>query len=525
MRTQTKISGVPYLAALVLGAVGVLATAATSAESPRRPQYKLEAGELDFMAKSVVALLTTRDTQAFVKTFAVSSNDWGHLSTTNLTSAENERMAQYIQGSDSTARRLNASASSFLKQADDLKLKFEAGKLRARAIYPRSVGGIYLLGIENTNAILPYISQLDVFLSMAEDPEISTNNAYGVTLYGLEKFPGGWRLNDGRRAISWSGFPTNVADPQILAEMVLSKKARNFEPITSNDDPALMDFAKVLVGFVREKDTNLFSKQLLITGDDVWAMIEKSGRPGPSRKEVDEEMDLVTAEQMQAAANVLQIMNQSGVDLARAEMEVTKAKVEQAQLRGQDGQLEPLDGSSFTAEVSVKTQAKAANGTPLTGTYVLAVKEILRLNGKWKVERDIHWDKLPEGVVDDKVKETLEFENYVAKYRALPPKTMVPEIEFTTLQGDRKMKISDCKGKVVVLDFWATWCGPCQQSLPSTNDVARRFLKNDVVVLGVNVWDTPEAFKAWLPAHKNFDAIKFAIGPTGDSKDVATLLY
>jgi len=87
------------------------------------------------------------------------------------------------------------------------------------------------------------------------------------------------------------------------------------------------------------------------------------------------------------------------------------------------------------------------------------------------------------------------------------------------------VRLSDYKGKVVVLDFWATWCGPCQKSLPSTNNVGRRFRSKNVVILGVNVWDTRDAFQAWLPKHKQFDAIKFAIDPTTALKDVASTLY
>lgn len=90
----------------------------------------------------------------------------------------------------------------------------------------------------------------------------------------------------------------------------------------------------------------------------------------------------------------------------------------------------------------------------------------------------------------------------------------------------KPVHLSDYKGKVVVLDFWSTWCGPCQRSLPHTNAVARKFTGQNVVVLAVNVWDTQAAFDAWLPQHPEYDAIQFAIDPTkAQGQDVASRLY
>jgi len=88
------------------------------------------------------------------------------------------------------------------------------------------------------------------------------------------------------------------------------------------------------------------------------------------------------------------------------------------------------------------------------------------------------------------------------------------------------VKLSDYKGKVVVLDFWATWCPPCQRSLPHTNGVAKQFADKGVVVLAVCVSDTQAAFDAWLPKHPEYDAITFAIDPTKrGNPDVANRLY
>lgn len=60
---------------------------------------------------------------------------------------------------------------------------------------------------------------------------------------------------------------------------------------------------------------------------------------------------------------------------------------------------------------------------------------------------------------------------------------------FQTLDG-APIKISDWKGKVVIIDYWATWCGPCRQSFPSLQKLYERYKTNNNVVFAVvNVWE------------------------------------
>jgi thiol-disulfide isomerase/thioredoxin len=66
----------------------------------------------------------------------------------------------------------------------------------------------------------------------------------------------------------------------------------------------------------------------------------------------------------------------------------------------------------------------------------------------------------------------------------------------------KTVKLSDFRGKVVVLDFWATWCGPCIASMPHTKEVAARYKEQGVVVLGSCTNDTRAAFEKWVKANR-----------------------
>ncbi|HVY46314.1 MAG TPA: TlpA disulfide reductase family protein [Minicystis sp.] len=60
-----------------------------------------------------------------------------------------------------------------------------------------------------------------------------------------------------------------------------------------------------------------------------------------------------------------------------------------------------------------------------------------------------------------------------------------------------RLDLGELKGHAVVLDFWASWCGPCAVEAPVLDRLARRYEKQGLVVVGVNVSDAPATIKAY----------------------------
>jgi thiol-disulfide isomerase/thioredoxin len=73
-----------------------------------------------------------------------------------------------------------------------------------------------------------------------------------------------------------------------------------------------------------------------------------------------------------------------------------------------------------------------------------------------------------------------------------------PTFELDTLTG-KLVKLADLKEKdVIILDFWATWCGPCVKALPTINEVANAYKAKGVVFYAVNVGEDAETVSAFL---------------------------
>ena len=60
-----------------------------------------------------------------------------------------------------------------------------------------------------------------------------------------------------------------------------------------------------------------------------------------------------------------------------------------------------------------------------------------------------------------------------------------PDFTLKSIDG-KTIKLSDYKGKIVIIDFWATWCGPCRKGIPDLIEIQKQYPK-DVVVLGISV--------------------------------------
>lgn len=86
---------------------------------------------------------------------------------------------------------------------------------------------------------------------------------------------------------------------------------------------------------------------------------------------------------------------------------------------------------------------------------------------------------------------------YITAMENVQPGKPAPEIAGKD-QNDQDVSLSGLKGKVVLLDFWATWCGPCRASLPHVKEVFEKYNGNGLEVLCVSLDQEEDAWKKYI---------------------------
>jgi cytochrome c biogenesis protein CcmG/thiol:disulfide interchange protein DsbE len=90
-----------------------------------------------------------------------------------------------------------------------------------------------------------------------------------------------------------------------------------------------------------------------------------------------------------------------------------------------------------------------------------------------------------------------------------PPHVGSPAKEFTVTDSDHSVGLNQYRGQVVLVNFWATWCPPCVEELPSLMTLQERMKDRGIVVVGVSIDVDGDAYHRFLKLHNiNFVTVR-----------------
>jgi thiol-disulfide isomerase/thioredoxin len=338
----------------------------------------------------------------------------------------------------------------------------------------------------------------------------------------VQEFPAGGRPENGLR---WTGFPAGVADEATQRDLALMDKIGDDpfrgQTLSGPDDEALVKIGAPFVDLLHRRSVADFVAAAVMSREQ-WQQMWQKNRTG-TPQEADETWQKLHTDATGAAQALLDQLDRVGLDLSDAQISLRQVMAEQARF-GQFGSLDGVGGRALRLVLAVQSTRQSKAGQPIAGDYTLTADLPLRIGGRWVLASDkIRWEKFPTGLLTKQDLEALELENYVAEHRTFPPGTAAPDITMARFDNDTKVRLADFQGKLVLLEFWATWCGPCQEPMAKLQTLRDEHpeWKDRVEIVTVSIDDEQATARAHLEKQRWTKTFNVWAGAGGWDSDTA----
>jgi thiol-disulfide isomerase/thioredoxin len=455
------------------------------------PAHATEAG------RNIIRLLETYDVEAFANRMA-------------LTNAVDRK-------------RVSNSARGVLEHAARLGLTPGRVKFHLQEVRPKKIR--QLPDSQNPGQKLSWTPGILIVLrgepTTNAPGDTNRSGEYALALGGSRDYSDGWRTYDG---IRWDRFPEGVADERLRVELpiIALLAEQNSSSLHAANDPALIALGQVILRFLQQRDATVYGREALPSFAETWAAMEKKMADAPSQEQIEKnefenDWNANRESLMESARQVLANAEALGVDFTGAELKLQDVIAEQPGMRGVYGSIEGIESKLLRFIFQVKSERKSKAGRDISGEYILAATRGKRSAERWTLDGKMHWQQYPPDLLGPEDRARLEFENYVAEHGRLPSGMAAPNITLTRLDNEATVKLADYKGKIVVLEWWATWCGPCQSTMADLQKLsaAHPEWKDKVQVITLSIDDHADEAKAHLAKKGWTNALNTWAGPGG----------
>lgn len=450
------------------------------------------------LATQVARLLETGDVAAFAQAVCATEADWQALVPAGADTPLGKNAPRTLER---RTKAVTASAERVLALARRSGLTPGGLRFDVKSVGSRTDSrSIFRLNGQE----LPVPMARNIGVILAGEPtggkpgDENLRGEYHLSVGQSHQLPAGWKCEAG---IRWVALPPAVGDVAVKAELRLANRVADealgeSRALSGADDETLGAFGKVVTGLLQTRDVAAFVAAI---GPARW------GQPEPVEK-YEEELAA-------AARDLLALVERAGVDFGQTEMTVKQVLADG--VGGNEfGSVDLLRARSLKVVLAVEGGQTTA-GRSASGRYTAGFGSALRKSEQWILSsREIRWEELPEALLTDERKAALVLENYVAEHRALPPAHPAPEIDLERLADNVRVPLSAYRGKVVILEFWATWCGPCQEPMAKLQELVQAHpeWKGRVEVITVSIDSKAAKATAHLEAKQWLQTANFWAG-------------